>query len=99
MSHPAVARPACHDVRAELEREMEARGWSLERASRRLRTNKPKLFRVLRGQDPDLRLAVAIEETLGIEVRRWLLVLLAYLAAAGLFDIPDGLDLLLGSLC
>jgi hypothetical protein len=82
-----------------LERAIEARGWSLERASRRLRTNKPKLFRVIRGQEPDLRLAVAIEETLGIEVRRWLLVILTYLAATGGIDIPEGLDLFLGSLC
>ena len=59
--------------REQVEYWMEARGWSLEKVARKLRTNKCKLFRVLRkGQEPDLSLAIGIEDTFGVPVRLWI---------------------------
>ena len=80
MSH-AVEVPGAQDARAALEKAIGEKGWSLEQTSRRLRTNKTKLFRVLRGQEPDLGLALRIEEAFGISVRRWIIVFFLFVSS------------------
>ena len=79
----ATGVPVALDARAALEEAIEERGWSLEKTSRRLRTNKTKLFRVLRGQEPDLGLALRIEETFGISVRRWIIMICLFVSSSG----------------
>jgi transcriptional regulator with XRE-family HTH domain len=59
--------------REQVEYWMEARGWSLERVARKIKTDKSKLFRVLRkGQEPDLPMAVGLEDAFGVPIRSWL---------------------------